>query len=277
MPRVGRKPTKNQHRAALEVQPQVQSASQHPILLDDGTITTPVALAMIQALIPLGLKAVEQALVAEVHELAGPRHARDDGRPDVVRWGAQRGSIYLADQKLPVAVPRVRDRQAQREVPLTTYAAFQTPRAQDVGLFRRVLGGLSCRDYEAAAEAVPEAFGLARSSVSRRFIRASANELVRLQERRLDDADVAAEAPSSVRTSRVCGCEARARATLSRASTGERIRGRESRRGTGGDADAPPSRRVPRTWRELQNHEPPRERDGAGRSEDVARDTLAHE
>lgn len=50
-------------------------------------------------------------------------------------------------------------------------------------------GGLSCREYEAAAEAVPEAFGLARSSVSRRFIRASARELQRLQERRLDDAD----------------------------------------------------------------------------------------
>ena len=35
-----------------------------------------------------------------------------------------------------------------------TYAQLQTPRAQDVGLFRRVLSGLSCRDYEAAAEAV---------------------------------------------------------------------------------------------------------------------------
>ncbi len=50
-----------------------------------------------------------------------------------------------------------------------------------------MLGGISCREYEAAAEAVPEAFGLARSSVSRRFVRASANELRRLQERRLDD------------------------------------------------------------------------------------------
>ncbi len=28
---------------------------------------------------------------------------------------------------------------------------LQTPRARDVGLFRRVLGGLSCREYEAAA------------------------------------------------------------------------------------------------------------------------------
>lgn len=52
----------------------------------------------------------------------------------------------------------------------------------------RVLGGLSCREYEAAAEAVPEAFGLARSSVSRRFIRARARALRQVQERRLDDA-----------------------------------------------------------------------------------------
>jgi transposase-like protein len=163
-------------------------AAQHAMALDDGTLTTPAALAMIQALIPLGLKAVEQALVAEVIALAGPRYQRGDAHPDVVRWGKQPGSIYLADQKLAITVPRVRDRAAAREVPLATYTALQTPRANDVGLFRRVLGGLSCREYEAAAEAVPEAFGLARSSVSRRFIRASARELRRLQERRLDDA-----------------------------------------------------------------------------------------
>ena len=182
MPRVRQQSTKNQRRVE-------RRAVQQAIPLDDGTVTTPVTLAMIQALIPLGLKAVEEALLAEVTALAGPRYARDDARPDVVRWGAQRGSIYLADQKLPIRVPRVRDRRDQCEIPLATYAALQTPRAHDVGLFRRVLGGLSCRDYAAAAEAVPEAFGLARSSVSRRFIRASATALRRLHERRLDDAE----------------------------------------------------------------------------------------
>ena len=121
--------------------------------------------------------------------MAIPDAYRDDARPEVVRWGAQRGSIFLADQQLPITVPRVRDRRAQCEVPLPTYLALQTPRAQDVGLFRKVLGGISCREYEAAAEAVPEAFGLRRSSVSRRFIRASAQERRRLQERRLDDAE----------------------------------------------------------------------------------------
>jgi transposase-like protein len=143
---------------------------------------------MIQALIPLGLKAVEEALLADVAELAGRRYQHHDGTPGVVRWGKQAGSIYLADQKLPITVPRVRDQHGGCEVPLSTYQQLQTPRAHDLGLFRRVLGGLSCREYEAAAEAVPEAFGLARASVSRRFIRASARELRRLQERSLGDA-----------------------------------------------------------------------------------------
>jgi putative transposase len=182
MPRIRRTGAKNQQRVAREA-----TEPQQSIPLDDGTVSTPVTIAMLQALIPLGLKAVEDALLTEVRALAGPRYGRNDGRPEMVRWGAQRGSIYLADQKLPITVPRVRDRHARCEVPLATYAALQTPRAQDVGLFRRVLGGLSCREYEAAAEAVPEAFGLKRSSVSRRFIRASAHELRRLQERRLDD------------------------------------------------------------------------------------------
>jgi transposase-like protein len=144
---------------------------------------------MIQALIPVGLQALEDALTQEVTRLAGARYARQDEHPDVVRWGHQAGSVFLADQKLPLRVPRVRDRAAGREVALTTYQQFQAPRALDTGLFRRVLGGLSCREYARAAEAVPEAFGLAKTSVSRRFMRASARELRALQERRLDDAE----------------------------------------------------------------------------------------
>jgi transposase-like protein len=167
------------------VRPQVPQSqpTQLAIAVDDGT----AMLAMIQELIPLGLRAVEAALTQEVATLAGPRYARDDATPALARWGRQSGSIFLADQKLPLRVPRVRDVAAGREVPLTTYRQFQTPRAFDVGLFRRVVGGLSCREYEAAAEVVPQAFGLAKSSVSRRFIRASARALRTLVERRLDD------------------------------------------------------------------------------------------
>lgn len=148
--------------------------------------------ALIQALIPVGLHAVGEALEAEVVALAGARYCRTGGQAGVVRWGQQRGSVYLADQKLPIPVPRVRDRAANREVSLTTYERLQRPRAADAGLFRKVLVGLTCRQYEACAEAVPEAFGLSASSVSRRFIRASARHLQTLCERRLDGGEFVA-------------------------------------------------------------------------------------
>lgn len=54
--------------------------------LDDGT----VALSLIQALIPLGLQAVEDALQHEVLVLAGARYAHADGRPGIARWGRLR-------------------------------------------------------------------------------------------------------------------------------------------------------------------------------------------
>jgi len=141
---------------------------------------------LLQALIPLGLDAARALFEDEVITLAGPRYARHDGAAHRVRWGRQQGAIYLADQKLAVAVPRVRDRQADAEVPLQTYARLQQPRAADEGVMRRILYGLSCRDYRACAEAVPEAFGLSRSTVSRRYIAATARKLQALQERRLD-------------------------------------------------------------------------------------------
>jgi hypothetical protein len=59
-------------------------------------------------------------------------------------------------------------------------------------LLHRVLYGISCRNYEAAAEAIPGAIGLSSSTVSRRFVEASAQKLKALQERDLSEEDVVA-------------------------------------------------------------------------------------
>jgi transposase-like protein len=69
---------------------------------------------------------------------------------------------------------------------------MQAPWNGDEGVLRRILQGLSCRSYERCAEAVPEAFGLSGSTVSKRFIRASVRELKRLCERRLEGYDFVA-------------------------------------------------------------------------------------
>ena len=78
----------------------------------------------------MGLRAVEDALQQEVVALAGPRYKHADGQVGIARWGSQAGSIFLADQKLPITVPRVRDLRANVERPLETYAALKERRAE---------------------------------------------------------------------------------------------------------------------------------------------------
>ena len=154
--------------------------------------TVDAKVALIQALIPLGLQAVQETLEAEVTALAGARYQRAGRQPGHVRWSQQQGSVYLGDQKLPVRFPRVRNVYTNAEVPLVTYEKLQRPRDLDDGLLRRVVVGLSCGRYQECAETVPETFGLSRATVSRRFIRASAARLKALVERDLTGEDFVA-------------------------------------------------------------------------------------
>lgn len=176
----------------IEAKGKVQGVGRRALREISGADELESKVAMIQALIPVGLQAVAEALDAEVIALAGARYCRAGGQPGLVRWGQQQSSVYLADQKVPVRYTRVRDLPRHTEVPLATLQRLQVPRAADAGLFRKILLGLSCRNYEACAEAVPEAFGLSASTVSRRFVRASARSLQALCERRLEGQAVVA-------------------------------------------------------------------------------------
>lgn len=147
---------------------------------------------LIQALIPIGLEAVRDLLQQEVCQLAGARYSRTGGVPGYARWGRQRGSVWLTDQKVATEVPRVRDLRRGQEVPLSTYQALQDRRKADEAALRKILRGLSCRDYEPCVEAVAETFSLSPSSLSRRFKRASARQLAELTDRALSGYDIVA-------------------------------------------------------------------------------------
>ena len=145
---------------------------------------------MIQALIPLGLEAVNDLLQEEVASLAGGRYSRAGGLPGHDRWGSQSGSVYLTDQKLGVQVPRVRNVITGQEAPLATYGALQKKQRADEIALRKVLKGLSCRDYESCVDPVAQTFGLSASNLSRRFKRASVKKLAEFGERDLSGLDI---------------------------------------------------------------------------------------
>ncbi len=148
-----------------------------------------VKVSLIQALIPVGLDAVNKSLQSEVLSLAGEKHRH--GKENT-RWGRQNGSVYLLDQKVPVRVPRLRNKARDIEIPLTTYQKLQNPHKENDKVFKRLLNGLSTHRYQECAELAPEVFGISASNLSRRFKYITTAKLEKLQERRLDNYDFVA-------------------------------------------------------------------------------------
>lgn len=147
---------------------------------------------LIQSLIPLGLAAVADVLCQEVEALCGTRNSRKEADQPLRRWGRQAGSVYLGDQKVRVSVPRVRDVTTKREAPLSSYKKLQDPGVIEEQALSHLLRGLSCRSFEDCAQRVPQTFGLSASSVSRRFVQATAEKLAAFTDRKLDDLDLVA-------------------------------------------------------------------------------------
>lgn len=137
-----------------------------------------------------GLLLMRAALEAEVGQLAGPRYARLEQRR-ASRWGTQPGYVVFGGQKVRLERPRVRD-QAGQELPLANYRAFQADGRLQRAVAERLVLGLSTRNYAQAVNDFCQGYGVRKSSVSRHFVRASAQSLRELLERPLAGLDLVA-------------------------------------------------------------------------------------
>jgi len=134
----------------------------------------------------MGLKVAQLLLEDEVNQRCGLRYERAPERT-VTRYGHQRGVAVIAGQKLPIPRPRMRYTRQCGEADLETYARLQSPDAMPQAVLKRLVRGVSCRDYEGVVDLARAGFGVQKSSVSRSFVKASADEVRQLSERRLED------------------------------------------------------------------------------------------
>ena len=133
----------------------------------------------------MGLKVAHLLLEDEVNQRCGLRYERVPERT-LTRYGHQRGVAVIAGQKLPIERPRIRYTQQCGEAELEHYARLQSPEAMPKSVLKRLVRGVSCRDYEGVVDLAREGFGVNKSSVSRSFVVASAAEVRQLSERRFD-------------------------------------------------------------------------------------------
>ena len=137
-----------------------------------------------------GLKIIRAVIEDEVMRRVGPRH-QPDAASSCLRWGQQSGYVVFAGQKVAVQHPRVRTRHGE-EVHLDSYARLQHDGRRQRAVREGIVAGLSSRNYHRAVDSVLSGYGIEKSSVSRQFVQASAAELKKLYEKKLDKLDLVA-------------------------------------------------------------------------------------
>jgi len=139
----------------------------------------------------LGRASLEAVLQLSAGTVAGPPHQGKAGG-EVRRHGSQPGVVCLSTQKVRVRKPRLRKKGGgpQAEVPVPAYEAMQSDGALGEKLSSILLRGVSTRNYEEVIPEMAETCGVSKSSVSREFIEASAEQLKALAERRFDELDL---------------------------------------------------------------------------------------
>ena len=143
---------------------------------------------LISTLLPPAVKMFISELEKEVDQLCGDRYRH--GKLNH-RWGSQKGSIILANQNVALEVPRVRSKDGT-EVNLQTYQDFQDPRLFDQAVFTEGIKKVSQRDYQKGVSKIANSFGFTKSSVSRKWINATAKKIEELQQRSLQELDIRA-------------------------------------------------------------------------------------
>ena len=127
------------------------------------------------------LRAVTEA---EVESIAGPKGKHDPHR-QAYRWGRQDGYAVLAGKKVNLERPRVRHREGH-EVPLQSYERFRSPPRRQRSMVKKLIHGISTRNYERAVDDFTDGYGISKSAVSRELVKATRGSLQELCERRID-------------------------------------------------------------------------------------------
>ena len=133
---------------------------------------------------------VEQLLMISAMEVAGDKHPGK--RSTAIRWhGQQAGRVVLAERKLSIARPRLRTKGPQaREVPIPVYERLcAEPRLAD-RIRDIMLTGVSTRKYQSVLPQMAGTVGIAKSSVSRKFVEASERALGELMQKSLKELDL---------------------------------------------------------------------------------------
>ncbi len=126
----------------------------------------------------------------EVHEKAGSRYARVSREEQKYsRWGSNPGSIKIGDERVKMEIPRLYNTETNKTEGLENYKKLREIETPADELVRKIIFGLSEKNYGEVAKTTLGSFGLSQSSVSRQFIEESKKSLEEFENRDLGKYD----------------------------------------------------------------------------------------
>jgi transposase-like protein len=137
-----------------------------------------------------GILLMLAAMNSECVRIAGPKHAKNTLRM-ANWWGSDLRPVYYDKQEVIIERPRLRGKD-KKEIPLATYEAFRAPEGMRESVLKNMVLGISSRDYEEAVSGFLKGYGIKKSSVSRHFVKATAEQMQEFLERDLSGLDVVA-------------------------------------------------------------------------------------
>ena len=137
-----------------------------------------------------GLLLMLATMDSECEMIAGPKDSKHPLRV-ANWWGSDLSPVYYDRQKILIERPRLRGKD-NKEIPLGTFQAFRDPRGMRSTVMKNMILGISSRNYEETVEGFAKGYGIKKSSVSRHFVKATAEQMREFLERDLTGLDLVA-------------------------------------------------------------------------------------
>jgi len=168
--------------------PKAESALRHLPLVD---LLVDTKTELFEFALRAGLQVFTAMLEEDRTAICGPRYAHEPERP-ASRAGTVRGEVVLGGRKVTIQRPRART--ATGEVPLPTFQAMQRTDPLDERMVEQMLIGVATRQYGRSLEPLGPAIesrGTSKSTVSRRFVARTRQQLDTWRARPVDDLPLA--------------------------------------------------------------------------------------
>lgn len=150
-------------------------------LLSDPEFMERCSSLMQNTVIEAGMMVVSAILEISAARLTGTIHQGKAGG-EYVRHGRQPGSVYVGGNKVRLERPRVRTRSG-KEAKIPAYEVLRSDAQAGKKVMKAAMAGVSTRNYRKAIEDASEVAGISKSSISRRLVEQTADNLKNLMER----------------------------------------------------------------------------------------------